>query len=170
MCRIIILTAILALTLTLNYPVYKQCESTWAKEQLGTSNETICSQGSLITSIAMGLKAIGKNYNPSTLNTWLKSNRGYIGSSLFVWNSINSLGLVFQGHVGVSQIRASFDVGKVVVVQIQSTGDWAIMTGYKDFSINVNDAKKGSSKYDITELVDGNSGQYIVPPTHLASA
>ena len=64
----------------------------------------------------MALKAIGKDYNPSSLNKWLKNNRGYIGSNLFVWNSVNSLGLVFQGHVGIAQIRASFDMGKVMIV------------------------------------------------------
>ena len=64
----------------------------------------------------MGLKGIGKDYNPSSLNQWLKKNKGYIGTTLYVWASVNPLGLVFQGYVGVSQIRASFDKGRVVLV------------------------------------------------------
>ena len=64
----------------------------------------------------MGLKAANKDYNPSTLNQWLINNRGYIGSNLFIWASINSLGLVFQGYVGVSQIRASFDSDRIVLI------------------------------------------------------
>lgn len=98
----------------------------------------------------MGLKAIGKDYNPSTLNTWLKSNRGYIGSTLFVWASINPIGLVFQGYVGISQIRASFDKGRIVLVEVQSTGDWTIMTGHENYTVFVNDPKKGATSYDLT--------------------
>lgn len=149
MLRIFLLLTLLALAVSRTYPVYKQCDSSWAKEQLGTSNETICSQGSLITSVAMALKGVDKNFNPSTLNTWLKNNKGYIGGSLFVWNSINSLGLVFQGHVGIAQIRASFDAGKVVIVEVKATGDWGVMTGYKDQTININESKKGATHYEI---------------------
>lgn len=48
-----------------------------------------------MSSVAMALTGIGHNYNPSTLNQWLKSHGGYVSGDLFVWHSINSLGLLF---------------------------------------------------------------------------
>jgi len=35
------------------------------------------------------------SFNPSTLNNWLKSNKGYVNKDDFVWASINPLGVVF---------------------------------------------------------------------------
>lgn len=84
------------------YPMYKQCDSAWGHEQLGTSSNTICSAGCLMTSVAMALKGTGHNFNPSTLNSWLKSHGGYASGDLFVWGSVNSLGLKFEGKVSNS--------------------------------------------------------------------
>lgn len=117
----------------------------------------------------MGLKAIGKDFNPSSLNKWLIANRGYIGSNLFIWASINSLGLVFQGYVGVAQIRASFDLGRVVLMELKKSGDWVIMTDHDNYTVFVNDPSVGETKYDLTDLNDGNSGIYIAPNNIMAT-
>lgn len=69
---------ILALALSRNYPMYKQCDSQWGYEQFGTSSNTICKSGSLMTSLAMALAGTGHSYNPKTLNQWLKANGGYV--------------------------------------------------------------------------------------------
>lgn len=56
---------------------YKQCDSRWANEQLGTcSSTTICSAGCAMSSVAMILATKGCSYTPSTLNSWLKSHSG----------------------------------------------------------------------------------------------
>ena len=56
---------------------YKQCDSRWANEQLGTcSSTTICSAGCAMSSVAMILATKGCSYTPSTLNSWLKSHGG----------------------------------------------------------------------------------------------
>ena len=57
-----------------------------------------------MTSVAMGLQGWGINYNPKTLNQWLTSHGGYANGDLFVWNSVNSLGLVYQGKIPNNQI------------------------------------------------------------------
>jgi hypothetical protein len=58
---------------------YKQCDSRWANEQLGTcSSTTICSAGCAMSSVAMILATKGCSYTPSTLNSWLKSHGGKI--------------------------------------------------------------------------------------------
>ena len=111
----------------------------------------------------MGLKAIGRDFDPSSLNKWLIKNRGYIGSNLFIWASVNSLGLVFQGYVGVTQIRASFDLGRVVLIELKKSGDWVILTGHDNYTVFVNDPTEGATTYELTDLNDGNSGIYIAP-------
>ena len=67
---------------------------------MGTSSNTICSAGCLVSSVAMMLNTYGVKVNsstttPKTMNTWLKSNGGYVSGDLFVWASINKLGFVF---------------------------------------------------------------------------
>lgn len=75
MFKAAILGLILILASARTYPMYKQCDSQWGSEQMGNGGETICAYGSMLSSIAMGLTGTGHNYNPGTLNTWLKSQR-----------------------------------------------------------------------------------------------
>lgn len=89
----VLLTAVLAR----NYPMFKQCDPKWGSERLGTSSNTICSAGCLMSSVSMALAGTGHDYNPSTLNAWLTNNGGYVSGDLFVWASVNPLGLTFLG-------------------------------------------------------------------------
>jgi len=43
----------------------------------------------------MAMMGQGKNQNPSTLNAWLKSNKGYDKNNAFVWNSIAPFGFTY---------------------------------------------------------------------------
>ncbi len=95
--KIILVCLLFACALARTYPLYKQCDSRWGNDQLGTSSNTICKAGCAMSSLAMGLAGIGKNYNPGTLNTWLKSNGGYVSGDLLVWGSVTKLGLTFNG-------------------------------------------------------------------------
>jgi hypothetical protein len=52
----------------------------------------------------MALKSIGKNYDPDSLNTWLKLNKGFSVDAV-VWNSVTSLGLIFEGKVNNTAIK-----------------------------------------------------------------
>ncbi len=136
-----ILTLILLVTLALSrtYPMFKQCDPKWAGEQLGTSTNTICSAGCLMSSAAMSLSGTGHNFTPSTLNAWLKSNGGYVSGDLFVWAAINSLGLTFEGKVANSQIKANLDQGKVVICNVHNGKHWVLAYGYNGDNIFIND-------------------------------
>jgi hypothetical protein len=94
-----ILILLIAIAFTRNYPMYKQCDSRWANDQLGTSSNTICKAGCLMSSASMALAGTGHSYDPKSLNSWLKSNGGYVSGDLFVWGAINKLGLTYKGHV-----------------------------------------------------------------------
>lgn len=93
--KILILALLIVATFSRSYPLYKQCDSAWGSQQLGTSSNTICSAGCLMSSASMALSGTGHSYNPGTLNQWLKGHGGYVSGDLFVWASINSLGLTF---------------------------------------------------------------------------
>lgn len=57
----------------ITYPLFKQCDPEWGNHILGTSNETICKAGGLVSSVAMALNgATSHKFNPGSLNTWLK--------------------------------------------------------------------------------------------------
>jgi hypothetical protein len=96
--KILILSLLIALAFARTYPLYKQCDPKWANEQLGTSANTICKAGCAMSSVAMGLSGAGHNYNPSTLNSWLKSNGGYVSGDLIVWGSVSKIGMTFKGN------------------------------------------------------------------------
>jgi hypothetical protein len=95
--KTLLLAVLIVTVFSRNYPMYKQCDPQWASERLGTSSNTICSAGCLMSSMSMALAGTGHNYNPSTLNAWLTQNSGYISGDLFIWASVNSLGLTFVG-------------------------------------------------------------------------
>ena len=81
------------------YPLFSQCGQVWSNDIMGSSGQTICRKGCLMTSVAMVLndcnRAInGQTANPRSLNSWLGANGGYSGASL-IWGTVNKLGLTF---------------------------------------------------------------------------
>ena len=91
----------------------------------------MCQVGCLVSSVAMALAGTGHNFNPSTLNTWLKNNKGYANKDDYVWASINSFGLTFEGKVPNSLIRINLDVGYVVIINVKKGAHWVLATSYK---------------------------------------
>jgi hypothetical protein len=99
------------------YPMQKQCNSSWGSQQYGYSSWTICQKGSALSSISMALTGIGNNYNPGTLNNWLKQNDGYY-SGVILLRSINRLGLTFKGRIPNSHVKEALDQGHIVICAI----------------------------------------------------
>lgn len=133
-------------------------------DKLGTSpTQTICSAGCLLSSAAMSLKGFGQDFNPKTLNIWLTNNGGYVSGDLFVWASINRFGLTFKGFISNSRIKENIDAGNVVIMNVRNGGHWVLATGYSGSStILVNDAGFSVSSYELSQVVDGNTGLYTV--------
>lgn len=147
----------------INYPLYKQCDPKWAKEQLGTSSNTICSAGCLMSSSAMALYAVGNSQiNPSTLNKWLTANGGYVKDDLYVWASVNRLGVTFQGFINNNDIKSHLDAGHIVILNVHNGGHWVLATGYSGDSIWVNDPGYSVTSYTLNEIVNGNTGYYTI--------
>jgi hypothetical protein len=158
--KIVILVLLVVGVFTRTYPLYKQCDPAWKNEQLGTSSNTICSAGCLMSSASMALTGTGHSFNPSTLNAWLKAHGGYVSGDLFVWGSINSLGLTYEGKVANSQIKAKLDQGKVVICNVHNGGHWVLATGYNGDNILVNDPGYSTTSYTLSQIVDGQNGVY----------
>jgi ABC-type bacteriocin/lantibiotic exporter with double-glycine peptidase domain len=140
--------------------MYKQCDPQWANDQLGTSSNTICSAGCLMSSAAMALSGTGHSYTPKTLNQWLKSNGGYVSGDLFVWASINKLGLTFKGFISNDKIKTNLDAGNVVILNVHNGGHWVLAYGYNGDNINVNDPGYQTNVYALNTIVNGNTGVY----------
>lgn len=160
--RIFVCFMLVTLALARNYPMYKQCDSSWANDQLGTSAKTICQAGCLMSSAAMALSGTGHSYNPHTLNQWLKSNGGYVSGNLFVWASINKIGLTFKGFVSNSAIKSNLDAGNVVICNVHNGGHWVLATGTSGSNILVNDPGYSTTSYALSQIVEGNNGVYSV--------
>jgi hypothetical protein len=119
---VLCLFVLVVVSTAINYPLYKQCNVLWGNDQLGYSNKTICQAGCLMTAASMALAGTGHtDYNPKTLNYWLKTNGGYAGAAgdSFVWTSINKLGLIYGGKIANSAIKTHIDAGHVVICNVK---------------------------------------------------
>ena len=143
-----------------SYPIYKQCDSRWGSDQLGTSSATICSAGCLMSSVSMVLADCGKSIGgavatPRTLNTWLRNNGGYVQGNLFVWAAVNNFGLGFVGKAySASDIQSYFRQGKAVILNVNNGGHWVLMTGISGSSYLVNDPGFNRGSYTFGEVVE----------------
>ena len=97
----------------------------------------------------MGLKGTAHDFNPSTLNSWLKTHGGYVSGDLFLWSSINSLGLKFQRKVPNSQIKTKLDQGFIVIINVHNGAHWVLAIGYSGDTIMVNDPNYSVTSYTL---------------------
>lgn len=160
--KFFLLALLIAVALARTYPLYKQCDSRWGNEQLGTSSNTICKAGCAMSSVAMGLAGTGHNYNPGTLNSWLKANGGYVSGDLIVWSAVGKIGLNFKGKVSNANIKANLDANNVVICNVHNGGHWVLATGYSGSNILVNDPGYSTTSYALSEIVDGQNVVYGV--------
>jgi len=136
-----------------NYPLFKQCDSNWGSNGLGSSS-TICKVGCLMTSVCSALNGRGKSsMNPGQLNTWLKSNGGYYGN-LFVWGSVSKFGFSYLGQSeSKTQIVNWLCQGKVVIGNVRNGGHWVLLKAYNNGVFEVNDSGYSVSSYTSSEVV-----------------
>jgi hypothetical protein len=115
-----------------SYTLFKQCDSKWGNNKLGTSANTICKSGCAMSSVAMilntfAIKVNGAATNPGNFNTWLNSNGGYVSGDLLVWGATNKLGLPFlNSYSGNGQAIPSFDKNQNVVLNVNGGGHFVI--------------------------------------------
>jgi hypothetical protein len=145
-----------------HYPLYKQNDRQWAQERLGNGSNTIAKAGCLITSVAMALTAIGRSFNPSTLNGWLKAHSGYFSNDLFIWGSVGSLGLEYAGKVSNDKIKTALSRDEVVMVNVMNGVHWVLAIYMKGDTIFVNDPLFNTHSYELSDIIGSNSGCFCV--------
>jgi len=147
---ILTLALIVVLINAKTFPMFKQCDPAWRNDQLGTSSNTICSAGCLMSSVSMALAGtVRPDINPSILNKWLTQNGGYVSGDLLVWAAVNNFGLTFQGKVANSEIKSRLDQGNVVICNVHNGKHWVLAYGYSGDSILINDPNYTTPSYTL---------------------
>mmetsp|Transcript_30034 Transcript_30034/g.41248 ORF Transcript_30034/g.41248 Transcript_30034/m.41248 type:complete len:199 (+) Transcript_30034:39-635(+) len=137
---------------------YKQCDSRWSSEQLGTcSSTTICSAGCAMSSVAMILATKGCSYTPSTLNSWLKSHSGYANGCDIYWGSVDKLGCTaFQAIETASEteICNGLKAGHGIVANVNGGSHWVLLTACLGNGVfAVNDPGYSKTSYTKSEIL-----------------
>jgi hypothetical protein len=115
-----------------------------------------------MSSASMALAGTGHGWNPGSLNSWLRDNGGYYDGGMYLWASINSLGISFEGKVSNGLIKSKLDQGKVVICNVRGGGHWVLAYAYDGDTIYVNDSGFSTNYYPMSQIVDGQNGIYGV--------
>lgn len=136
-----------------NYPLFKQCDSRWGGDRLGSSS-TICQVGCLMNSVCSALNGRGKSsMNPGQLNQYLLKNGGYYGN-LFVWGAVSRLGFNYLGQTTDKQAIINWVCqGKVVILNVRNGGHWVLAKSYSNGVFEVNDSGFSVSSYTSAQVV-----------------
>jgi len=152
------------------WTLYKQCDSKWANDKLGTGSLTICQAGCAMSSYAMALNTLnetlsGTVINPGTLNTWLIKNGGYVDGNLLVWASADRLGKMKFNHyytgyksLSPSDLQSHVEKGDPVVVNVRDGSHWVLVIGYQNSTqFYVNDPGFSNTYYMYSDM-----GNFVV--------
>eukprot|EP00055_Hartaetosiga_balthica_P008606 m.32617 g.32617 ORF g.32617 m.32617 type:complete len:218 (-) comp6393_c0_seq2:5479-6132(-) len=140
-----------------SWTLYKQCDSAWGSNHLGTSSDTICSAGCAMSSVAMLLHSRGLNYNPGSLNSWLISNGGYASGDLIIWSAVDRLGKTsYQGMENPSESVVASGLSQChgIIANVRGGSHWVLLTGYQGNGVfSVNDPGFSQSTYNYGDML-----------------
>eukprot|EP01033_Poteriospumella_lacustris_P010290 gene10290-7308_t len=137
---------------------YKQCDSRWANQELGTcSSQTICSAGCAMTSVAMMLKTKGASVDPSSLDSYLTKNGGYASGCNIIWAKADDFGKTkFQAieTANESQICSGLSQGHGIIANVNNGNHWVLLTGCAGNGVfYVNDPGYTRTTYKMSEIL-----------------
>lgn len=132
------------LIIPFKYPLYMQCDPTWANDLMDT--KTVCQVGCLMSSTSMAIS--GSNIlippsspsNSGTLNAWLKANGGYDGSNDFIESvaqQIDPARIVWPSDamhttndLSYSTVVSYLEKGRIVIGNVNQGHHFVLLTGY----------------------------------------
>jgi len=140
------------------WTLFKQCDSRWASEQLGNSTtDTICAAGCAMSSVAMMLNTKGAALDPSSFNTWLIHNGGYVSGCDIIWSKADSFGKTkFQGieKAAEADICNGVKAGHGVIANVNGGHHWVLITGCRGGGVfDVNDPGYNRATYSMGDIV-----------------
>eukprot|EP01084_Bolivina_argentea_P201849 344970_1 len=137
------------------FVLYKQCNSTWGSQPLGTSKtNTICSAGCAMSSTSMVVSTWNNksfDYNPGTINQYLNSHNGYVDTDLIVWSAVDPLGADFLEEEHIPQqtvIDGVKDCSNAYIANVMNGEHWVLLTAYAgNGNFYVNDPGFSTTEY-----------------------
>ncbi len=132
---------------------FSQRNSPWSGNTLGTCNTTIGKQGCAVACVAMAGARSVYNFNPGTLNTYLKKNNnaGYQDGCSIIWGAAANIdgsgGFTFitTGNVGsAANLKSLIDGNKFVIaksLRFSSINQphWGIIYRYEGYGTKLSD-------------------------------
>jgi hypothetical protein len=125
-------------------PLFKQCDSRWGSDHMGT--DTICEVGCLMSSTSMALNGRGITIggkggviNPGTFNSWLRSNGGYENNDLIESAvpkvdpgkvSWPSDGMHTSNDIPLSHIQSMLRGGRPVIANVMHGQHFVLVVGW----------------------------------------
>ncbi len=107
---------------------FSQRDTAWSANTLGTTTDTIATQGCAVTATAMALKYRGANLDPGKLNAYLTKNGGIAGGVLD-WASAakydGTQWLKYQGKGSIPDLKSlsrDLDSGKLIIAESKRFG------------------------------------------------
>lgn len=108
---------------------YSQRDVEWSEDRLGATKDlTLGQAGCLVTSIASTISDLtDRIIAPGELNWWLRENKGFVGGGLFVFTSVEALGLHYVRRIDcqtepapIAHLAEVLEAGSAVVIQVDS--------------------------------------------------
>ena len=127
---------------------FSQRDPRWSGNQLGTcSATTIGGAGCAITAIAMAGARSVSNFNPASLNTYLRNNGGYSSGCLVIWSAAANIdgsgGFTYHGTGSVSSaanLKSLIDGNKFAIARsARFSSHFGIIIGYYNQGTTLSD-------------------------------
>lgn len=151
-------------------PNYKQGDSRWRNQLLGSSDVTLGDYGCAITSVAMVDSKFdpANPWNPGQVDEWFTNHDGYVEGNLVAWDRINRLlpNTLWQGAdrtpstpAPIQKIKDHLNGGGLVILEVRFGGNPDLMhfvvgVGYNGDDIIYNDPYVG----DTASFANGRFG------------
>merc|ERR1711988_100318 len=138
------------------FGTFKQCDSRWGSNKLGTSTNTICRAGCAMSCVAMILAGRGASVNPGTLNQWLTLNGGYASKDLIIWSAVDShFRVSYQGQIkpDSSTLQSKLKSCAGLIANVRGGSHWVLLTGYQGSDIfSVHDPGFNQATYSLKDM------------------
>ena len=116
---------------------FLQTDIRWARQTLGGSNESLESNGCLVTATAMALVNLGVRTNPGDLANRLKTYNGFTKNGWILWSGVErvtagKVKTVFHNRTDPAIVRSCLASGYYPLVKFDLPGGkshWAMVTG-----------------------------------------
>ena len=141
-----------ALASRMNVPVWKQGDSRWATQHLGTSSYSMAGSGCAITASAMVAAYYGSTKDPGRLCRALGADGGLDPEGNLYWGSVPGDSGAFMSYIGgydycwLTRINKELDSGNPVIVKLIHNGGkthFVVLTGRDGSIYYMNDPAYG---------------------------